>query len=157
MRQHNCRYGFIVTEIELVCVRMGTERSTPHFGFLELSRPIAMKTCCKSQTPAGGEGAAAAAGSPLEMTACLALWYLNMLAGNTPLDGQFRWKIDVGPPEAQSRAKVLREGIEGRDEWMPKVHTSEQRSARTARGWAWPEDPVHRAKEGVNSGRGRKR
>ncbi|KLU83489.1 hypothetical protein MAPG_02549 [Magnaporthiopsis poae ATCC 64411] len=34
MREHGCRYGFILTEIELVFVRNGAE-GTPHFGYLE--------------------------------------------------------------------------------------------------------------------------
>ena len=146
MRANNCRYGFIITEIELVCVRMGTLPGTPNFGLLELSKPIAMSTSSGSFKEEDGG-----------MTACLALWYLNMLAGDTPLQGQCGWKIDVGPPEAQSRAQVLKEGNEGRDEWMPKFNTQEIRSAKTLRGWAWPEDPVHRSKEGVNTGRGGRR
>ena len=35
MRENNCRYGFIMTEIELVVVRNGAE-NTPHFGYLEV-------------------------------------------------------------------------------------------------------------------------
>lgn len=41
MREHGCRYGFIMTEIELVCIRAGgmpTEQSSkPLFGYLEVS------------------------------------------------------------------------------------------------------------------------
>ena len=46
MREHSCRYGFIMTEIELVCVRAGCDQGddVPYFGFLELSTPIATKT-----------------------------------------------------------------------------------------------------------------
>ena len=142
MRQHNCRYGFIITEIELVCVRLGTNPTVPDFGFLELSRPIAMTTCRNNQDADTGG-----------LTACVALWYLNMLAGKDQIPSQCGWQIDVGPPEAQSRAQVLAEGTEGRDDWMPKVQMHETRAAKTARGWAWPEDPVHRIKEGVSSGR----
>ncbi|KAL4885102.1 hypothetical protein BJY04DRAFT_232532 [Aspergillus karnatakaensis] len=42
MREHSCRYGFIITEIELVCVRAGCDQGddVPYFGFLEVSAPI---------------------------------------------------------------------------------------------------------------------
>ncbi|KAL4786147.1 hypothetical protein BJX76DRAFT_321997 [Aspergillus varians] len=42
MREHSCRYGFIITEIELVCVRAGCDQGddVPYFGFLEVSTPI---------------------------------------------------------------------------------------------------------------------
>ena len=42
MREHSCRYGFIMTEIELVCVRAGCDvgDDVPYFGFLEISTPI---------------------------------------------------------------------------------------------------------------------
>lgn len=45
MREHSCRYGFIMTEIELVCVRAGCEdgNDVPYFGFLEISTPIPTK------------------------------------------------------------------------------------------------------------------
>lgn len=48
MREHGCRYGFIMTEIELVCVRAGCDsgdsEAVPYFGFLEISSPIPTKT-----------------------------------------------------------------------------------------------------------------
>ena len=128
MRESNTRYGFIITEIELVCVRMGTEEGKPYFGFLELSKPIALA----EQTG---------------LTACLALWYLHMLAGDVPLEGQCGYKIDIGPlyvppggKEKLSRAHVRKPGLEGRDPWMQRVQDGEKRTARRARGWAWPED-----------------
>ena len=127
MRESNTRYGFIITEIELVCVRMGTEDVKPYFGYLELSKPIALS----EQTG---------------LTACLALWYLHMLAGDTPLDGQCGYKIDIGPPHPPKpaplpRAHVRKPGLEGRDGWMQRVGEGEKRTARRARGWVWPEDP----------------
>ena len=129
MRENNTRYGFIVTEIELVCVRMGTEEGKPYFGFLQLSKPITLS----EQTG---------------LTACLALWYLHMLAGDAPLEGQCGYKIDVGPlylppgsgKEKLSRAHVRKPGLEGRDPWMQRVQEGEKRTARRARGWVWPED-----------------
>ena len=138
MRESNTRYGFLITEIELVCVRMGTEEGKPFFGFLELSKPIALS-------------------EQSGLTACLALWYLHMLAGDKPLEGQCGYKIDIGPlyippsgssnnggntgnKEKCSRAHVKKPGLEGRDPWMQRVQEGEKRSARRARGWVWPED-----------------
>lgn len=150
MRTHNCRYGFIITEIELVCVRMGTEEGAPYFGLLEMSPPIPMKTHHSSSSLSGNANNS-------QLTACLALWYLHMLAGDCPLPGQYGWKVDVGPPAAWTRSKVLKGGLEGRDAWQPKVTMAEIRHACTLRGWAWPEDKVHRAKEGVVTVRGGRR
>ena len=153
MRAHNCRYGFIVTEIELVCVRMGTEEGAPYFGMLELSDPIPMKNHHSTTSLSARHSDP----RPDQLTACLALWYLSMLAGESVLPGQYGWKIEVGPPAGWTRSKVLKSGLEGRDKWMPKVTLAETRHACTLRGWAWPEDRVHRAKEGVVGGRaGRK-
>lgn len=121
MRESNTRYGFIITEIELVCVRMGTEDGTPYFGFLELSKPITLS----EQTG---------------LTACLALWYLHMLAGDAPLEGQCGYKIDLGPPHPPPRQHVRKPGLEGRDAWMQRVQKGEERTARTRRGWAFPEE-----------------
>lgn len=131
MREHGCRYGFILTEIELVCVRAGVEE-VPYFGFLELSPAI-------RTGETGG------------LTVGLALWYLNMLAKDSPsfgrgeaLPGQCGWRVDVGPPAAMTRMKVLPE----KDEWIPGTQKGETRNAKTVRGWVFPGDPFHRLKEG---------
>ena len=124
MREHQCRYGFIMTEIELVCVRAGTD-STPYFGFLELAPTIAIST---------QEG----------MTACLALWYLHMLAKDQPLPGQCGWKIDVGAPSAMTRMHVM----ENKDDWIPDPQVGEKRDAKRIRGWVLPSDPWNKKKEG---------
>lgn len=126
MREHSCRYGFIITEIELVCVRAGTETSIPYFGHLELAPTIELKT---------HQG----------LTAAMALWYLHMLAKNTPLPGQCGWKLEVGPASAMTRMKVLPE----KDEWIPAPQSSEKRNAKLARGWVMPGDPWNKKKEGL--------
>jgi len=126
MREHSCRYGFIMTEIELVCVRAGTD-SIPFFGFLELAPTIEMKT---------QEG----------LTACLALWYLHMLAKEQPLQGQCYWKLDVGAPAAMTRQHVL-----DKDDWIPEPQVGEKRDAKRARGWVMPQDPWNKRKEGGKS------
>lgn len=53
MREHSCRYGFIMTEIELVCVRAGCDEGddVPYFGYLELAAPIATKTSSATYDP----------------------------------------------------------------------------------------------------------
>ena len=121
MREHSCRYGFIMTEIELVCVRAGTEL-VPHYGLLELAPPIQLKT--------HGAG---------EMTAGLALWYLHMLAKNQNLPGQCGWKTDVGGAVAQTRHKHLE-----RDAWILKPEGKEKRDAKRNRGFVWPSEPLSR-------------
>ncbi|KAJ5996897.1 hypothetical protein N7522_008557 [Penicillium canescens] len=46
MREHSCRYGFIITEIELVCVRAGCDDGddVPYFGYFEIAATIPLKT-----------------------------------------------------------------------------------------------------------------
>ncbi|KAI9681971.1 MAG: hypothetical protein M1817_000025 [Caeruleum heppii] len=121
MRDHACRYGFLMTEIELICVRAGTDE-TPHFGHLQISSPIAIN---------------ATSG----LTAALALWYLHMLGKKDPLPHQPGAKIDVGGAAALTRQKVL---SAGRDRWIPAPQLGEKREAKRNRGWVWPEDPLHR-------------
>ncbi|AEO53926.1 hypothetical protein MYCTH_2295866 [Thermothelomyces thermophilus ATCC 42464] len=151
MREHGCRYGFILTEIELVFVRNGTE-PTPHFGFLEVG-------CVQLAA------AAAAASDDLDvhdglgplvrpdeakMTACLALWGLCMLAGDEPMPGHAHWKAEIGAPADGTRRKAL-----PRDAWMPQPQLAEKREAKRARGWILPECPVGRkevGKRGVKYG-----
>ena len=138
MREHNTRYGFLITEIELVCVRLSSEGDSttpPYFGLLHLSAPIPL----------------ARHGEDGKLTAAMALWYLHMLAADVPLEGQLGWKVEVGPPVAVSRNKVL-EG--GRDAEMQAVGVQESRIAKTRRGWVWPGDGFHRLKEGKGGKRG---
>ncbi|KAL8865758.1 MAG: hypothetical protein Q9174_006712, partial [Haloplaca sp. 1 TL-2023] len=110
MREHSCRYGFIMTEIELVCFRLGTEE-IPYFGFLEVAATIELSA---------KEG----------LTACLALWYLHMLAKDEPLPGQLGWKVEVGPPADLTRSKVL----EKKDAWIREPQVGEKRGAKRMRG-----------------------
>ncbi|PFH57926.1 hypothetical protein XA68_14415 [Ophiocordyceps unilateralis] len=133
MREHGCRYGFILTEIELVVVRCGTD-TTPYFGDMDLtSVPLAHP---------------AAAEEPL--TACLALWALCRLAADVSPPGHAHWRADIGAPAEGSRRKAR-----PREAWMPQPQLAEKREAKRSRGWVWPEDPVGRkelGKRGVRYG-----
>jgi hypothetical protein len=153
MREHGCRYGFIITEIELLCVRAGAnddeykpstnpnvpdEGPIPWFGFLETAAPISLST----------HGMDPETNSP-RLTASLALWYLHMLAKEDPLPGQPSWKMGVGGPAARTRQFCLE-----RDPWMPKITQNETRPAKNCRGWVYPTDPFHK-KENAKSNRRR--
>ncbi|KAI4154992.1 MAG: hypothetical protein LQ340_001281 [Diploschistes diacapsis] len=124
MRQHQCRYGYIMTETELVCARAGTG-DMPYFGHLELAPVI--ETRCQ-------EG----------LTANLALWFLHMLAKEEPLPGQCSWRINVGAPAAMTRQHVLAE----KDTWIPEPNATERRDAKRIRGWTFPKDPWNKKREG---------
>lgn len=139
MREHGCRYGFIINEIELLCVRAGGlgsgeainnpafKPSTPIFGYLETATPIQLST--KST----GEG------STPPLTAGLALWYLHMLAKDEPLPGAGSWRMEVEGAILRTRANCIE-----KDDWIPKPILSEKREAKRFRGWVMPEDPFHR-------------
>lgn len=143
MREHSCRYGFIMTEIELVCVRAGGDtvanNDVPLFGFLELATPIQMATHGLKGSQMEMYGISSIDESTMQMTATLALFYLHMLAKETPLPGQHGWKIEVGGPGALTRQTHL-----DRDDWMPKPNQGEKREAKRNRGWIWPDEPLSR-------------
>ncbi|KAF9740271.1 hypothetical protein PMIN01_02906 [Paraphaeosphaeria minitans] len=160
MREHGCRYGFIITEIELLCVRAGgpadanvnvnvadsatttatttvnAHAGVPLFGFLETSAPIRLSTAGFS---AAGE---------MQMTAPLALWYLHMLAKENPFEGMGTWRMDVGGPAALTRQNCL-----DKDAWVPKPQLGEKREAKRVRGWVFPEEPLSKRE----CGRGRRK
>lgn len=140
MREHGCRYGFIMTEIELLCVRCGgpSDASTvdpttvnaqdgvPIFGYLEVSAPISLST----QGPHAETG-------DIQLTAPLALWYLHMLAKENPFEGMGTWRMDVGGPAALTRQNHLE-----KDAWIPKPQLGEKREAKRVRGWVMPDEPL---------------
>jgi hypothetical protein len=138
MREHGTRYGFILTEIELVVVRNGGE-GTPHFGHLDVT---SVQLAAAGSDDAEDEDAS--------LTACLALWGLCMLASDEPAPGHAPWKAEIGAPAEGTRRKAL-----PRDDWMPQPQLAEKREAKRARGWVLPEDPVGRkelGKRGVRYG-----
>jgi hypothetical protein len=138
MREHGTRYGFILTEIELVLVRNGSE-GTPHFGYLE----VTSVQLASADTDDFEEESA-------PLTACLALWGLCIMASDEPAPGHAPWKAEIGAPAEGTRRKAL-----PRDDWMPQPQLAEKREAKRARGWVLPEDPVGRkelGKRGVRYG-----
>ncbi|CAG8905984.1 unnamed protein product [Penicillium egyptiacum] len=72
MKQHHSRYGFLLTDRELVVFRRLDDQ-----GYLELALPIPFT--------AGGSA------SQPRLTVLLALWYVGMLAANNQGDG--RWDM----------------------------------------------------------------
>ncbi|KAG6040438.1 hypothetical protein E4U41_000568 [Claviceps citrina] len=154
MREHCCRYGFILTEIELVLVRSGTE-PVPFFGHLEVTSVQLSDTAARSDDAAAAAAAAAIAptttttSSP-PLTACLALWGLCQLAGDDTPAGHAPWRAEIGAPAEGTRRKA-----KPRDAWMPQPQLAEKREAKRTRGWIWPEDAVGRkelGKRGVKYG-----
>lgn len=144
MREHSCRYGFILTEIELVLVRCGTE-STPFFGDLEVTSVQLSDTAVECDDVAGS-----ATTTTTSLTACLALWGLCQLAGDDAPVGHPHWKIEIGAPAEGTRRKA-----KSRDGWMPQPQLAEKREAKRSRGWIWPEDAIGRkelGKRGVKYG-----
>ncbi|KAH6880141.1 hypothetical protein B0T10DRAFT_149021 [Thelonectria olida] len=141
MREHGCRYGFILTEIELVLVRNGTE-STPFFGDLEVTSV--------QLAAAAPEGDASTHPVETPLTACLALWGLCQLAGDETPAGQAVWRSEIGAPAEGTRRKA-----QPRDSWIPQPQLAEKREAKRSRGWVWPEDAIGRkelGKRGVRYG-----
>ena len=148
MRDHNCRYGFIITEIELVVVRNGSE-PVPHFGFLEVQTIQLAAHDSQTSTFEEVEGSFGDVGEEnvvekkVKMTALLALWYLHLLAKDEPLAGQVGWKSEIGAPAEGTRRKCL-----AKDNWIPEPQLAEKREAKRARGWIWPEENVGRKELG---------
>jgi hypothetical protein len=72
MRQHHARYGFLLTDLELVVSRHLDDK-----GYLELAPPIPFTTGGSASQP--------------RLTVLLALWYVGMLAAND--QGGDRWNM----------------------------------------------------------------
>lgn len=166
MREHSCRYGFIMTEIELVCVRAGCDDGddVPYFGFLELSTPVATKEstgtfdanaatldgCSDTPSPADSRSVSpellgtfdnASHGLNVPMTATLGLYFLLMLSKAVPLPSQPSGHLNVGGHGALTRQRIL---PDAKDKWIPEPQLGEKRDAKRVRGWVWPHDAWHR-------------
>lgn len=156
MREHGCRYGYIMTEIELLCVKAGAEDedyarprqngALPHLG--EGPRPVFGALHTSMPIPLSTSGPHPETGAP-QMTASLALWYMHMLAKDEPLPGQAIWKMDVGGPAA-----VSRHNHRTRDTWMPRIGVQESRVVKRLRGWVHPDEPFNRKEAPKSKRRG---
>ena len=151
MRDHSCRYGFILTEIELVCVRAGCDdNGQPYFGYVEVSDAIPTNRAAPPAPFSDDVSNPERIEAPLTVT--LALYYLLMLAKSSPLPGQPASFMDVGGPGALTRSRIWsgmdvvegERGKDGKDKWLPEPQTGEKREAKRTRGWIWPKDPWHK-------------
>ncbi|KAG0159340.1 hypothetical protein PDIDSM_6862 [Penicillium digitatum] len=162
MREHSCRYGFIITEIELVCVRAGCDAGdeVPYFGYLEIAASIPLKTATGRRahprdaplaTPVSARSFSSSSSScssfplsqdssdpePAEdalpaMTAGLGLYFLLMLSKSVPLPHQPSAHLNVGGPGAMTRQRIL---VEAKDKWIPEPQIGEKRDAKRGEGW----------------------
>ncbi|KAL4810501.1 hypothetical protein BDV18DRAFT_58174 [Aspergillus unguis] len=182
MREHSCRYGFIITEIELVCVRAGCDQGddVPYFGFLEVSAPIPTKLAAASapaqpytstayvspHSPTPSDGSLASEDED-EIPHQLPLGEGEAL--NVPLTATLALyfllmlsKSVPLPSQPSSHLNVGGPGAltrqrilpEGKDKWIPEPQIGEKRDAKRVRGWIWPGDAWHR-REGGGVSRGR--
>lgn len=148
MREYGCRYGFIMTEIELLVVRNGSD-ATPNFGFLEV-HSIPLAECASPRSRKVSPNADGREDNEFEdhedeqkMTAMLALFFLHMLAKDVPLSNQPHYSSTIGAPAEGTRRKHL-----PKDTWMPEPQVAEKREAKRARGWVWPDEAVGRKELG---------
>ncbi|KAF3022703.1 hypothetical protein E8E15_003520 [Penicillium rubens] len=161
MREHSCRYGFIITEIELVCVRAGCDPGddVPYFGYLEIAASIPLKTAAVRgmrthareaplATPISARSFSPSSSSSFNshhdssepepgedalpaMTAGLGLYFLLMLSKSVPLPHQPSAHLNVGGPGAMTRQRIL---AEAKDKWIPEPQIGERRDAKRGEG-----------------------
>ena len=171
MRDHCCRYGFLITEIEMVVVRAGCgEDGMPWFGKVEVSEAIRVSTARQRSTTLvidedGNEVEIddLEADGDVPLTVSLALHHLLLLAKSSPLPGELSTFMDVGGPGALTRQRtwdsafdLLAEmvGKDGKDKWIPEPGLAEKRDAKRVRGWVVPTDPWHK-REGLGGSKRR--
>ncbi|OOF99759.1 hypothetical protein ASPCADRAFT_40096 [Aspergillus carbonarius ITEM 5010] len=176
MREHSCRYGFILTEIELVCVRAGCDEGddVPYFGFLELSSPIPTKIAL-SQHGHGSGPYTSAYGYPHSPTPSTdsSLGSQSPMLDRYPMSGSDDLDVPMTaslalyfllmlsksvplPSQPSAHLNVGGPGAltrqrilpEGKDKWIPEPQIGERRDAKRVRGWVWPQDAWHRREGG---------
>ncbi|KAJ5337596.1 hypothetical protein N7452_004324 [Penicillium brevicompactum] len=152
MREHSCRYGFIITEIELVCRSPPRSLSKPlrlpRTAIAPPATPISTRSFSSSSTSSTSlspDSPVADDGEDVPMTASLALYFLLMLSKAMPLPHQPSAHLNVGGPGAFTRQRIL---PEPKDKWIPEPQIGERRDAKRVRGWVWPMDPWHRREGG---------
>ncbi|KAL2868264.1 uncharacterized protein BJX67DRAFT_51578 [Aspergillus lucknowensis] len=178
MREHSCRYGFIITEIELVCVRAGCDEGddVPYFGFLELSTPIPTNVAANpTGVGLGAESISAVYASPRSPTPSAD----DSLASQSPSQEGYSMPAPEAlnvpmtaslalyfllmlsksvplPSQPSSHLNVGGPGVltrqrvlpDGKDKWIPEPQIGEKRDAKRVRGWIWPHDAWHRREGG---------
>lgn len=178
MREHGCRYGFILTEIELVVVRNGTE-PTPVFGYME----VATIQLCEHAAAAPSTFSSYASSNTSYASSendLDASFISDSSAQNdydddeaeTPTQASSQpeppkmtallalWYLhmlardDPLPGEITWKSEIgapaegTRRKCAKKDEWMPEPQLAEKRAAKRARGWIWPEEAVNRKELG---------
>ncbi|KAJ5684197.1 uncharacterized protein N7477_000542 [Penicillium maclennaniae] len=177
MREHSCRYGFIITEIELVCVRAGCDEGddVPYFGYLEVAAPIPLKTAFTQSS---------ARDAPSLSTPISARSFSSSSHGSSSYSNHDSPVPELEPsdeglsvPMTASLAlyflmmlsksvplpfqpsahlnvggpgALTRQRIlpEAKDKWIPEPQIGERRDAKRVRGWVWPQDAWHRREGG---------
>ncbi|KAE8390495.1 hypothetical protein BDV23DRAFT_172308 [Aspergillus alliaceus] len=176
MREHSCRYGFIITEIELVCVRAGCDEGddVPYFGFLEVSAPIPTKLAagpdegylgsCSApyshpHSPTPSTDSSLASQSPVLDTYSSPAPEELDVPMTTSLALYFLLMLSKSVPLPSQPSSHLNVGgpgaltrqrilPEGKDKWIPEPQIGEKRDAKRVRGWIWPQDAWHRREGG---------
>lgn len=177
MREHSCRYGFIITEIELVCVRAGCDPGddVPYFGFLEIATPIPLKTAAGPShsghhdllplaTPISARSFSSSSHASSSHS------HQDSPAPRDPEDGftgpmtasmalYFLLMLSKSVPLPCQPSAHLNVGGPGaltrqrilpepKDKWIPEPQIGERRDAKRVRGWVWPGDAWHRREGG---------
>lgn len=178
MREHSCRYGFIITEIELVCVRAGCDEGddVPYFGFLEIASPIPLKTAA---VPTQTTRDAPPLATPVSARSFSSSSYASSSQSShdspaaepetseegisTPMTASlalyFLLMLSKSVPLPHQPSSHLNVGgpgaltrqrilAEPKDKWIPEPQIGERRDAKRVRGWVWPQDAWHRREGG---------
>ena len=177
MREHSCRYGFIITEIELVCVRAGCDvgDDVPYFGFLEIAAPIPLKTTAAPTVTSLHEPAPLA--TPISARSFSSSSHGSSMHSRQDSPGPENAEENLTTPMTASMAlyfllmlsksvplphqpsahlnvggpgALTRQRIlpEPKDKWIPEPQIGERRDAKRVRGWVWPTDAWHRREGG---------
>ncbi|KAF3387180.1 hypothetical protein F1880_001012 [Penicillium rolfsii] len=177
MREHSCRYGFIITEIELVCVRAGcdTGDDVPYFGFLEIAAPIPLMTAATQShtvhrevpplaTPISARSFsssshASSSHSRQDSPASEDVEDSFTAPMTASMALYFLLMLSKSVPLPYQPSAHLNVGGPGaltrqrilpepKDKWIPEPQIGERRDAKRVRGWVWPGDAWHRREGG---------
>jgi hypothetical protein len=177
MREHSCRYGFIITEIELICVRAGCDEGddVPYFGYLEVAAPIPLKTASihsstreapplatpistrSFSSSSHGSSSYSSRDSPVPKPEVTEDGLSGPMTASLALYFLLMLSKSVPLPFQPSAhlnvggpGALTRQRIlpEAKDKWIPEPQIGERRDAKRVRGWVWPQDAWHRREGG---------